>query len=179
MPCPPLNTQKDLYVPAGRNRTDNFSILQGNTRSVLKIQGGAMKKKSLRFKMIMGGVLAVVVPLLIVGGFSIYRASSALEEISQSQSREVARGLAAMANLAVQEELRTITQLAVREAVISAAATRGISESTVATDELTRFVQSSGDMYETISLVGLDGKVFADGVNGRHKVWRSAIRAPA
>ena len=128
-----------------------------------------MKKKSLRFKMIMGGVLAVVVPLLIVGGFSIYRASSALEEISQSQSREVARGLAAMANLAVQEELRTITQLAVREAVISAAATRGISESTVATDELTRFVQSSGDMYETISLVGLDGKVFADGVNGRHK----------
>ena len=128
-----------------------------------------MNKRSLQFKMIAIGVLAVVVPLFVVGGFSVYKAMNALEEASASQSTEVAKGLAHMANLVVQEEFRTISQLAVRDVVISAAATRGEAESAKATTELTRFVESGGNVYETISMAGPDGKVFADGVNGRHK----------
>jgi len=128
-----------------------------------------MSKHSLQFKMIVIGVLAVLVPLFVVGGFSVYRAMSAMEKASAYQSMEVAKGLAHVANLVVQEELRAITQLAVRDVVVSAAATRGEAESAKATTELTRFVESGGNVYETISMAGLDGKVLADGVNGTHK----------
>ena len=128
-----------------------------------------MNKRSLQFKMMAIGVLAVLVPLFVVGGFSVYKAMSAMEVASAFQSTEVAKGLAHAANLVVQEELRTISQLAVRDVVISAAATRGEAESAKATAELTRFVESGGNVYETISIAGPDGKVFADGVNGRHK----------
>lgn len=80
-----------------------------------------MKKKSLRFKMMMIGVLAVLVPLLVVGGFSIYKALNALEAVSESQSVEVAKGLAHMANLAVQEELKIKAHLAANPTVFAAA----------------------------------------------------------
>jgi len=37
-----------------------------------------MNKRSLHFKMMMVGLLAVLVPLLVVGGFSIYKSMNAL-----------------------------------------------------------------------------------------------------
>ncbi|MRR16881.1 MAG: methyl-accepting chemotaxis protein [Deltaproteobacteria bacterium] len=128
-----------------------------------------MNKRSLQFKMITIGVLAVLLPLFVVGGFSVYKAMRAMEEASASQATEVAKGLAHVANLVVQEELGTITQLAVRDVVVAAAQTRGDAENAKATAELTRFVESGGNVYETISMAGPDGIVFADGVNGRHK----------
>jgi methyl-accepting chemotaxis protein len=128
-----------------------------------------MGKKTLRFKMMMGGVMGVLVPLLVVGGFAVYKAMSALEDVSKSQSMEVAKSLANMANLVLQEELKIVSQLAVRDVVVAAAAKRGQAESDKATAELTTFVQHSGNVYETISVAGIDGKVFADGVNGKHK----------
>jgi len=128
-----------------------------------------MNKRSLQFKMIAIGVLAVLLPLFVVGGFSVYKSMRALEEASASQATEVAKGLAHVANLVVQEELGKITQLAVREVVVSAAQTRGEAESAKAIAELTRFVESGGSVYETISMAGPDGIVFVDGVNGRHK----------
>ncbi|PKN05799.1 MAG: methyl-accepting chemotaxis protein, partial [Deltaproteobacteria bacterium HGW-Deltaproteobacteria-7] len=74
-----------------------------------------------------------------------------------------------MANLALQEELKTINQLAVRDVVVSAAEKRDEAASDRATSELTKFVQSGGGMYETISIADPDGKVIADGVSGKHK----------
>jgi len=99
-----------------------------------------MQNKSLRFKMIVGGVIGVLLPLFAVGGLSIYKSMNALEDVSRSQSTEVAKGLAHMANLAVQEELKTINQLAVRDVVISAAEKRDEPASDKATAELTKFV---------------------------------------
>jgi methyl-accepting chemotaxis protein len=128
-----------------------------------------MKNRSLSFKMIAGGIITMLVPLLVIGIFAIYKSSDALEELSQSQSVEVAKGLAHMANLALQEELKTINQLAVRDVVVSAAEKRDEAASDRATSELTKFVQSGGGMYETISIADPDGKVIADGVSGKHK----------
>jgi methyl-accepting chemotaxis protein len=128
-----------------------------------------MKNRSLRFKMIMGGVMAVLVPLLVVGGFAIYKAMSALEDVSKSQAMEMAKGLAHTADVALQEELKIAAQLAVRDVVIAAAAKRGQAESEKATTELTAMVQQSGNAYETIVIAGTDGKVFADGQGGKNK----------
>ena len=133
-----------------------------------------MKNRSLRFKMMLGGILIVLVPLLVVGGFSAFKSGNALEEMAVSQSQEVAKGIANMANLAVQEEMKIASQIAVNNSVIEAAASnaRGAkdgAEAAKATAELTALVQQSGDEYETVFIAGRDGKIFADGKNGKYE----------
>ncbi|PKN18622.1 MAG: methyl-accepting chemotaxis protein [Deltaproteobacteria bacterium HGW-Deltaproteobacteria-6] len=131
-------------------------------------------KKSLRFKMMAGGIIAVFVPLLVVGGFSAYKSMSALEESAQSQSMEVAKGLANMANLVVQEEMKIAAQIAVNDSVIQAAVAnnqgrKDSAEAAKAAAELTALIRQSGNEYETIYIAGTDGKIFADGVEGKYK----------
>ena len=132
-----------------------------------------MKKRSLRSRMTMIGVLAVLVPLLVVGSFAIYRAMNALEDVSKDDSAELAKSVANMANMAVQEELKITVQTAHRDVVIRAAeksmdGTAASAESAKATEELTAMVQKSDNDYETVNVVALSGKVYADGVNGKH-----------
>ena len=119
-----------------------------------------MKNRSLRFKMILGGVLAVLVSLLVVGGLSIFKSMNALEDVAKSQSMEMSKGLAHMANLAAHEELKIVAQTAQRDVVISAtanAADEGIVAK--ASEELKALVQRSGNDYELIFIAGADGKV--------------------
>ncbi len=133
-----------------------------------------MKKRSLRFKMVLGGIIAVLVPLLVVGGISIYKALNALEEVSQSQSKEVAKSLAQMANLAVQEEMKITSQVAQNSLIVDAATedaggVKNGSQAERATAELTSIVQRSGHDYEAFFVAGIDGKVIADGQGGKNK----------
>ena len=50
-----------------------------------------MKRTSLRTKLLTGGILIVLIPLLVVGIFSAYKSSTALQDISLEQSVNVAR----------------------------------------------------------------------------------------
>jgi len=132
-----------------------------------------MKKRSLRFKMILGGVLVVFVPLMIVGNIASYKARTGIKEMAKSQTMEIAKGLAHMVDLAVQEELKIAVQTAQRDVVIAAAeksaqGADGKEESAKATAELTAMVAKSNNEYETVNVVALNGKVFADGVSGKH-----------
>ena len=133
-----------------------------------------MKKRSLSFKLMVGGALAVLIPLLVVGVFAILKSGSSLEQQAMMQSVEVAKGLANMADLAVQEELKIASQLALRDTVIDAAAKHtktknGVAEIEKATAELSELVKASNNEYETVFIAGLDGVIFADGVNGKYK----------
>jgi len=133
-----------------------------------------MSNRSLRFKMITGGIIAVLLPLLVIGGFSIYRSGDALEEVSKSQSMEMAKGLAHMANLAVQEEMKIVAQMALRDVVIDVATkyAEGVNdgaEAAKATSELTILLQKSGTDYESFFVAGLDSKIIADGSGGKIK----------
>ena len=89
-----------------------------------------MEKLSLRTKLMVCVMVAVLAPLLFVGIFSVYKSSAALEEQALTQSTEVARGLAHMANIAVQEEMKIASQIALRDTVIDAAAkyAQGVAE---------------------------------------------------
>ncbi|OPY87319.1 MAG: Methyl-accepting chemotaxis protein IV [Smithella sp. PtaU1.Bin162] len=128
-----------------------------------------MGKLSLRFKLMLGGILAVLIPLLIVGGYSAYKAADSMKELALSQMMEVSKGLANMADVTMQEELKIAAQLAARDVIIDAASKKGEGEISKATSELTAAMQQSGNAYETIVLIGMDGQVFADGVNGKNK----------
>ncbi len=132
-----------------------------------------MKKRSLSFKLIAGGTLAVLIPLLIVGVFAIFKSGSSLEQQAMMQSTEVAKGLANMADLAVREELKIASQLALRDTVIDAAVKHakgnGAAEAEKATAELSELVKAGNNDYETVFIAGKDGVIFADGMNGKYK----------
>lgn len=131
-----------------------------------------MKNRSLRFRMISGGVLAVLLPLLILGAFSLYNTVGAIKEMSHAQTTEVAKGLAYMANLAVSEEMKMAGQFAHNATIVQAAmeyAGGGKAGTQVAraTQELTALQQKIGGDYEVIYLIGLDGKGIADSLGGK------------
>ena len=133
-----------------------------------------MKKMTLGFKLVGGGVIAVLVPLLVVGIFAALKSSGAIESLALSQSMEIAKGLANMSQLAIQEELKIVSQLAQRDSIIEAAAAHARGSDTgaeidKANTDLENLVKESGDQYEVIFITGLDGKVFADGVGGKYK----------
>jgi methyl-accepting chemotaxis protein len=64
-----------------------------------------MRKLTLRSKLIIGGVVAAILPLVVVGLFSINKSSSALLTISEGQAQLTAQNLATMANLYMEEEI--------------------------------------------------------------------------
>jgi methyl-accepting chemotaxis protein len=133
-----------------------------------------MKQRTLGFKLVSGGIIAVLIPLLVVGLFASIKASGALEDLALNQSTEIAKSTANMIELAVQEELKIVSQLSHSDAVIDAAirhsqGSDGGAEIEKATAALTTLVKDGGNAYEVIFIAGRDGKVFADGVEGRYK----------
>jgi methyl-accepting chemotaxis protein len=60
---------------------------------------------TLRSKLIIGGVVAAMLPLVVVGVFSINKSASALVNIAQGQATLTAQNLATMANLYMEQEI--------------------------------------------------------------------------
>ncbi|HYA13543.1 MAG TPA: cache domain-containing protein, partial [Syntrophales bacterium] len=133
-----------------------------------------MKKRTLGFKLVSGGIIAVLIPLVVVGIFAAVKSSTALETLALGQSMEIAKGLANMAQLAVQEELKIVSQLSQRDSIIEAAVqhAKGVDTGDAinnVTSELTALQKEGGDEYEVIFIAGTDGKVFVDGADGVYK----------
>ena len=130
-----------------------------------------MSKKSLRFKMIAGGIVAVFIPLFIVGVFSVYRSMSALEDMAMSRSLEVAKGLSHMATIAVQEEMKIVEQIAQRGIIVEAAtkAAEGdlqAPEIVKMTEEMIAMKKAGEKEYEAFILVDANGQIItSEGTN--------------
>ncbi|HEU18870.1 MAG TPA: methyl-accepting chemotaxis protein, partial [Deltaproteobacteria bacterium] len=129
-----------------------------------------VKKKSLGFKLIAGGIIAVLLPLFVVGVFSLMKASDALDSISNERALNVATDVAGMADLVMQEEMKIITQLSVNDAIVEAAAKVADHGTVAAAPEIKRAnealssaISKLGNDYEDLLLAGTDGVIFADG----------------
>ncbi|WP_321491917.1 methyl-accepting chemotaxis protein [uncultured Desulfobacter sp.] len=66
----------------------------------------------MRSKLIIGGVVAAIFPLVIVGLFSINKSSFALINIAERQSKLIAQNLATMANLFMEQEIEKTRTMA-------------------------------------------------------------------
>ena len=132
-----------------------------------------MKKKTLGFKLVCGGIISVLIPLLVVGLFASLKAAGALETLALHQSTEISKNLVHMTELAVAEEMKIASQLSYSDTVIEAATAHakgtGGAEIEKAIASLAALVKNAKDEYEVIFIAGRDGKVFADGVNGAYK----------
>jgi len=121
-----------------------------------------MKKKTLGFKLVSGGIAAVLIPLLVVGLFAVNKASTSLADASKSQALNIATDLAETVNLVLAEQLQTAKSLAAIDAFRKAAA----SYSLTASDELAlntqihALIQGLGPNYAGLYLARNDGIIF-------------------
>jgi len=129
-----------------------------------------MKRTTLRFKLIAGGLSLVLVPLLIVGLFAVIEASTAFKKVSEDQSGQMAVSLADTVNTLLQQELKLVKQMAASGPIVTTAtkvlgmgkdaAIGGIMN---ACDEFEAAMATIGDNYEAIFLTDIHGDVYADG----------------
>ncbi len=135
-----------------------------------------MKKRSLGFKLIFGGIVIVLVPVLVVGLYSLSKSSNALTKLSKGQAMLTAHNLADMVDLVLSEEANITKSLGSRVTV--KAAVRKVKSSGVdgAQTEIAALNQSlasamkeSGTNYEGVLVVDKDGKVFGDSDGGKHR----------
>jgi methyl-accepting chemotaxis protein len=83
---------------------------------------GKMKQRSLKFKLIVGGVLAAIIPLMVVGLFSINKSSTALLSLAKGQAQMVAKNMATTVDLVMMQEIKFVKGMAVDPRIRDAAA---------------------------------------------------------
>ena len=142
-----------------------------------------MRKLKLGTRLILGGILIVLVPLVIIGLLAVMKSTDALTELSREQGAMVAAKLAEMTQVAVSEELRVVKELALEERTVETTAkvAQGKAEE-AATDierlnrHLANVMKQIGSDYEHIVIANAEGVVFADGSNGKVKGLNVADR---
>jgi len=135
-----------------------------------------MKGKSLRFKLIAGGILAVLLPLLAVGYFSVTRSAEALEALAMQQVVNLSKDLSSMTQLVLKEELKMVAQISGDEslrgqvgAVNAAGAQNAVSAVQSLDQRLTGIMQAIGHDYESMFIADANGSIYADGNDGAYK----------
>lgn len=135
-----------------------------------------MKKRSLNFKLVTGGILVVLIPMLVIGIFSTIKASKSLESLAKEQAINLAKDLADMTQLVLQEEVKLVNELSMANATLAASralAEKGSDNAAVEVAELNsmlaRVMKHRGKDYESILVTDANGTVFADGDEGKYK----------
>lgn len=135
-----------------------------------------MKKKTLGFKLVAGGIMAVLFPLVVVGVFSVIKASKALEHVAKEQVEHIAVELAGMTNILLEGEMKVAIGLAVTDDIkntLEKSMSKGVSETEAELAQLgavlKTFKQNTGDDYEIIVVTDERGTVIADSNDGTNR----------
>jgi methyl-accepting chemotaxis protein len=135
-----------------------------------------MKKRSLNFKLLSGGALCVLVPLLVLGLFSDIQMSRAMKATNEQNTINIAKSLSNLTQLVLQEEIKFARDLAVGNTTIDVAA--GVAEAGIAESheeikrlerKLVNTMKQTGENYEVIFVSDAQGIVYADSVGGSWK----------
>jgi methyl-accepting chemotaxis protein len=135
-----------------------------------------MKKRTLGFKLVTGGIISVLVPLVVIGLFSVTKATNALDSISREQAVNISKDLADMTQLVLLEELKLTKEMSAGNIMVAAASKvkeageEGASAEIEALQgELARVMQKIGKDYEFLAATDAGGTIFADGSGGKQK----------
>ena len=133
-----------------------------------------MKKRTLGFKLTFGGIMLVLVPIVVIGGFALYKATGALEDMARGQAVQIAKNISDMIEVALKEEMKVASHLAVQPYVIEAASKSSKDGAGKASGELERLstefakvMKHSGSDYESVFVADAGGTIIADGSNGK------------
>lgn len=141
-----------------------------------------MKNRSLKFKLIVGGILAVVVPLTVVGIFSITKSSKALVSVSKGQAQNLAQTLATMVDVALAQEVKLAREIAI-EPLVKNAAIRvsqvgiddAISELKAADAFLVDVFKEIGVDYDALFITDANGTFIADSNGGANREKKTSV----
>lgn len=132
-----------------------------------------MKKLSLRTKMLVGGVLLTLVPLVVLGVFAYLEASQGLQKEGYRKSLHLAKLLAQATNTALAEKLNMAKALALTKQVRQAAGAEpapGQKPGQIL-DQLQKTFKTikaqAGQDYEAILFADSDGDITADSEDGQ------------
>ncbi|MCF8144681.1 MAG: Cache 3/Cache 2 fusion domain-containing protein [Deltaproteobacteria bacterium] len=135
-----------------------------------------MKRRSLGFKLVAGGIAVVLIPLVVIGIFAVTKASSSLEALAKEQAVNIARDLANMTQMALLQQVTFAEEMALGTEMREAAAKVADSGAQGAVDEIARLnarladaAKKVGKNFETIVVSDASGNVFADGSGGTLK----------
>jgi len=125
-----------------------------------------MKKRTLGFKLVAGGIIAVLIPLLVIGIFATIKASGALELAAKERAVGGAGKLADLVQEVLAVELKVANEIAISSDAINAAADTNVD---VMNRRLADAMGKIGKDYEAILITDANGAVVADGNNGEYK----------
>jgi methyl-accepting chemotaxis protein len=135
-----------------------------------------MKNRSLHFKLLTGGSLCVLLPILAFAFFSETKLSSDLTAMNRQNVENIAKSLSVLTQMVLQEEIKLAKDLAVGNTTIDVAAKVaeiGIADATTDIQRLERKLVNTmkqiGENYETIFVCNPDGIIYADSVEGSYK----------
>jgi methyl-accepting chemotaxis protein len=122
-----------------------------------------MKRMSLDLKLIAGGIVAVMVPLLIVGIFAAVKASGALEAAAKDRAMNSAVGLADVVNGILRVEMKVVGEIARSDDAVKAAVNGDPAALNIRLNDL---IEKNGKDYESIFVTDVNGLAVADGNKG-------------
>ena len=132
-----------------------------------------MKNLTLRMKMLLGGVLLVLIPMVILGSLAYFRATAAVENEAFDKSLHIAQRLADMTQIVMEEEVKLVRSLASDGRLIAALENLTSGEKEQSANELAAVIANFKrmnkmwtDEYEAILVTDAHGKVIADNTGG-------------
>ena len=128
-------------------------------------------------KLMMGGLLAVIIPLIIIGFVSVLKTTQSISSIETRNMEQVSQSLANAIEMGLQEQLITIQNVSYSNSVISVTEKvfkEGVDNSKheifLVQRELSKIKDAAGDRFSSITLVGKrDGLIFASSDSGKFK----------
>ncbi|MDQ5987609.1 MAG: hypothetical protein CSYNP_03354 [Syntrophus sp. SKADARSKE-3] len=133
-----------------------------------------MKKKSLRYKLVTGGIIIILIPMLVVGLFATIKASEALETAAKERALGNAMKLADLVQEVLTVELKVAGEIAISSDAQSAATGANVE---AMGKKLTDAMAKIGKDYETMMITDVNGTIVADGNNGEYKGLSLSDRA--
>ena len=129
-----------------------------------------MRKLTLKTKLIAGGVVAAILPLAVVGLFSIIESSGALVGIAKGQAKLTAENLANMVDLSMRQEVEK-TEAMASESYIQEIAKGSDDESVMNAAEtyLASVYKKIGEKYVFFFVTDSAGQVIADSDYGKYR----------
>ncbi len=130
-----------------------------------------MKKRSLNFKLLTGGTLCVLFPLLAFAVFSDVQLSRDMKATNEQNTLNIAKSLSTLTQMVLQGEIKLARDLAVGNTTIDVAAKvaeAGIAASSAdiqrLEQKLVNTMKQIGENYESIIVCNTEGIVYADSV---------------
>lgn len=143
------------------------------TETFIEVRKKHMKLTSIKFKLIVGGITLVLLPLLIIGALSTSKSSSALMDLSKKQAENTASDLARLADNILKEEIKLAEVLAIDQQVVDVLSPENKNEYPEAAEkigslykDLAQKLSNMGATYEGIFVSDIGGNIVTGPVEG-------------